>query len=99
MINRLSTYKVRAEKLAEARDALKIFAQAAQNEGPEGFEIAIFCEKDGLTHHHYASFPDKASFAQHIDSTYLADFWESLYACCETFSQSVELELLHSINK
>ncbi len=99
MINRLSTYKIRAEKLSEAREALERFVKVAQNEGPAGLEIAIFCEKDGLTHHHYASFPDETSFAQHVDSTYMADFWEALYACCETFSQSVELELLHSISR
>jgi len=98
MINRLATYKVRAESISKVRDALAKFVEATNDQGPEGIEIAIFCEKDGLTHHHYSSFPNEQAYIEHGDSAYFAEFWEVLYECCETFAQSVELELLHTIN-
>lgn len=97
MIYRLATYKVRKERTAEAREALAQFVKATLEQGPKGMEISIFCEKDGVTHHHYASFPDEQAYEQHGDSLYFADFWEVLYQCCETFDQSVELEPLHMI--
>jgi hypothetical protein len=98
MIHRLATYKVRAEKIVSAREALEKFVRATQEQGPKGLEIAIFSEKDGLTHHHYALFPDEDTYEKHGNSTYFADFWEVLYECCETFSQSVELKMLHALN-
>ena len=45
MINRLATYKVRAEKISEAREALTKFVESTQKQGPKGMEIAIFCER------------------------------------------------------
>jgi len=97
-LNRLATYKVRAERISKVRDALAKFVEAAKDQGPKGIEIAIFSEKDGLTYHHHSSFPTEQAYVQHGDSTYFAEFWEVLYECCETFAQSVELELIHTIN-
>jgi hypothetical protein len=97
MIHRLATYKVRDEKITEAREALAKFVKTTREQGPRDMEISIFCEHDGLTHHHYSSFPDEQTSALHGNSVYFADFWEVLYECCETFSQSVELESLHTI--
>ena len=96
MIHRITKYKIREGKAAEVRQAVLDFIRATRESFPEGVKIDVLAEKDGLTFYHVASFRDERTAEDHSHSEHLADLWEIVYERAESFSQSIEVDLIAS---
>jgi hypothetical protein len=96
MIYRITKYKIREGQAPETRKAVLDFIRATKENAPEGVKIDVFAEKDGLTFYHVACFRDERTLESHSNSGQLADLWEIVYERAESFSQSLEVDLIAS---
>ena len=96
MIHRITKYKIREGKAAEVRQAVLDFISATRKSFPEGVKVDVLAEKDGLTFYHVACFRDERTAEEHTNSEHLADLWEIVYERAESFSQSIEVDLIAS---
>jgi quinol monooxygenase YgiN len=96
MIHRITKYKIREGQSAEVRQAVLDFIRAVKDSDLEGVKVDVFAEKDGLTFTHVACFRDEETADAHSNSGHLADLWETVYERAESFSQSIEVDLIAS---
>jgi len=96
MIHRITKYKIREGQAAAVRQAVLDFIRATRESSLEGVKIDVFAEKDGLTFYHVACFRDEQAAENHTNSEHLADLWEIVYERAESFSQSIEVDLIAS---
>jgi quinol monooxygenase YgiN len=96
MIHRITKYKIRAGQSVDVRQAVREFIRSVRENSPEGVKVDVYVEKDGLTFYHVACFRDEQAAEAHTRSEQLAKIWEAVYERAESFSQSIEVDLIAS---
>lgn len=96
MIHRITKYKIREGQAAAVHQAVLDFIRTTRENSLEEVKIDVFVEKDGLTFYHIACFRDEQTAENHTSSEHLADLWEIVYERAESFSQSIEVDLIAS---
>ena len=89
-------YKVKHDKVAEVKHALREFVEVIEREEPEIVRYESFQLGDVVTFVHFMSFPNEAVEERHRDAEHTRKFVEALYPNCEEEPVFTDLMLVCS---
>ena len=95
MITKITTYQIRADKLAEIEAAVQAFVAAIAENEPRTW-YAAYRTDEPYTYFHIMGFPDAEAESRHQKASYTLEFVEALYPNCEVQPRFTDLELIRS---
>ncbi|HZD56666.1 MAG TPA: antibiotic biosynthesis monooxygenase [Anaerolineales bacterium] len=95
MIRKITTYKVRGDKLREVEQAIVEFVASIGENEPRTFYAAYRTDEEN-TYFHIMEFPDAQAEAYHQKAPHTMKFVDVLYPNCEVQPHFMELTLLES---
>ena len=95
MITKITTYKIRPDKVAEIEAAVQAFVAAIAENEPQTW-YAAYRTDEPHTYFHIMGFPDAEAESRHQKASYTLEFVEALYPNCEVPPKFTDLELIES---
>lgn len=93
MIRKITTYKVKSDKLEEVEQAIAEFVASIRENEPRTSYAAYRTDEEN-TYFHIMEFPDAQAEAYHQKAPHTMKFVEVLYPNCEVQPHFTELSLL-----
>ena len=95
-IHMMALYRVKGDKVEEARQAISSFVKEIRENEPGALFYESYQGREDLSFFHLMTFEDTVAQELHWQTPHMARFATALESCCEEEPGFVELELVGS---